>query len=99
MTIGTHPIYDKLKALNITLPDVSAPAAAYLPFVQTGKLVFLSGHLLLEPGNHDQGLLILRFDLRHFNLRDNARLEAQLEDAQGTGIVIRCSTCDFELAI
>ena len=50
MTIGTHPIYDKLKALNITLPDVSAPAAAYLPFVQTGKLVFLSGHLAKKDG-------------------------------------------------
>ncbi|MEO7160000.1 MAG: RidA family protein, partial [Polaromonas sp.] len=45
MTPPTHPIYDKLKALNITLPEVAAPAAAYLPFVQTGKLVFLSGHL------------------------------------------------------
>jgi enamine deaminase RidA (YjgF/YER057c/UK114 family) len=38
MTTSTHPIYAKLKALNITLPEVSAPAAAYLPFVQTGKL-------------------------------------------------------------
>ena len=50
MTTGTHPIYDKLKALNITLPKVSAPAAAYLPFVQTGKLVFLSGHLAKKNG-------------------------------------------------
>ncbi|MEC5213633.1 hypothetical protein RCH06_002186 [Polaromonas sp. CG_9.5] len=31
MATGTHSVYDKLKALNITLPDVSAPAAAYLP--------------------------------------------------------------------
>ena len=43
-------IHDKLKALNITLPAVSAPAAAYLPFVQTGKLVFLSGHLARKDG-------------------------------------------------
>lgn len=43
-------IHDKLKALNITLPAVSAPAAAYLPFVQTGKLVFLSGHLAKKDG-------------------------------------------------
>ena len=50
MTTGTHPIYDKLKALNITLPEVAAPAAAYLPFVQTGKLVFLSGHLAKKDG-------------------------------------------------
>ena len=38
-------INDKLKAFNITLPPVAAPAAAYVPFVQTGKLVFLSGHI------------------------------------------------------
>ncbi|MEP6587635.1 MAG: RidA family protein [Polaromonas sp.] len=50
MTTPTHPIYDKLKALNITLPEVAAPAAAYLPFVQTGKLVFLSGHLAKKDG-------------------------------------------------
>ena len=45
-----HAIYEKLKALNITLPAVSAPAAAYLPFVQTGNLVFLSGHLARKDG-------------------------------------------------
>ncbi len=50
MATSTHPIYDKLKALNITLPEVATPAAAYLPFVQTGKLVFLSGHLAKKDG-------------------------------------------------
>ena len=50
MTTGTHCVYDKLKALNITLPEVSTPAAAYLPFVQTGNLVFLSGHLAKKDG-------------------------------------------------
>ncbi|MBH2018891.1 MAG: RidA family protein [Burkholderiales bacterium] len=50
MTTSTHPIYAKLKSLNITLPEVAAPAAAYLPFVQTGKLVFLSGHLAKRDG-------------------------------------------------
>ena len=50
MTAATHPIYDRLKALNITLPAVATPAAAYLPFVQTGKLVFLSGHLAKKDG-------------------------------------------------
>ena len=38
-------VYDKLQALNITLPPVAVPAAAYVPFVQTGNLVFLSGHI------------------------------------------------------
>ena len=37
--------YDKLKVLNITLPAVATPVAAYLPCVRTGNLVFLSGHI------------------------------------------------------
>jgi enamine deaminase RidA (YjgF/YER057c/UK114 family) len=43
-------IYAKLQSLNITLPPVAAPAAAYVPFVQTGKLVFLSGHIAKKDG-------------------------------------------------
>jgi enamine deaminase RidA (YjgF/YER057c/UK114 family) len=43
-------INDKLKAFNITLPPVAVPAAAYVPFVQTGKLVFLSGHIARKDG-------------------------------------------------
>jgi enamine deaminase RidA (YjgF/YER057c/UK114 family) len=50
--MSTTPInvYDKLKALNITLPAVATPAAAYLPFVQTGHLVFVSGHIAKKDG-------------------------------------------------
>ena len=43
-------VYDTLKQLNITLPPVAVPAAAYVPFVQTGKLVFLSGHIAKKDG-------------------------------------------------
>ena len=46
----TTDIYDKLKILGITLPPVATPAAAYLPFVQTGNLVFISGHLAKKDG-------------------------------------------------
>lgn len=41
----TMSVYDQLQALNITLPPLAVPAAAYVPFVQTGNLVFLSGHI------------------------------------------------------
>ncbi len=45
-------VYDKLTELSITLPLVAIPAAAYVPFVQTGKLVFISGHIAKkEDGN------------------------------------------------
>jgi len=43
-------IHDKLKELNITLPPVATPAAAYVPFVRTGNLVFLSGHIAKKDG-------------------------------------------------
>lgn len=43
-------VYDKLKELNITLPPVATPAAAYVPFVRTGNLVFLSGHIARKDG-------------------------------------------------
>jgi len=43
-------VQDKLKSLGISLPPVSVPAAAYVPFVQTGKLVFLSGHIARKDG-------------------------------------------------
>ena len=43
-------VYEKLKALNITLPPLAVPAAAYVPFVQTGNLVFLSGHIARKDG-------------------------------------------------
>ncbi|KLR59064.1 MULTISPECIES: RidA family protein [unclassified Diaphorobacter] len=43
-------VYDKLKELNISLPPVAVPAAAYVPYVQTGNLVFLSGHIARKDG-------------------------------------------------
>jgi enamine deaminase RidA (YjgF/YER057c/UK114 family) len=43
-------IYDQLATLQITLPPVAIPAAAYVPFVQTGNLVFLSGHIAKRDG-------------------------------------------------
>ena len=40
----------KLTELGITLPPVSVPAAAYVPFVRTGNLVFISGHIAKRDG-------------------------------------------------
>ena len=43
-------IYEILQSLNINLPPVAVPAAAYVPYVQSGNLVFLSGHLAKQDG-------------------------------------------------
>ncbi|MET3105204.1 enamine deaminase RidA (YjgF/YER057c/UK114 family) [Oxalobacteraceae bacterium GrIS 2.11] len=42
--------YEKLAALNIELPVVAAPAAAYVMFAQTGNTVFISGHIAKKDG-------------------------------------------------
>ena len=47
----SHPnVYDRLAELGITLPPVAVPAAAYVPFVRTGNLVFISGHIAKREG-------------------------------------------------
>jgi enamine deaminase RidA (YjgF/YER057c/UK114 family) len=43
-------VYDRLAQLGITLPPLAVPAAAYVPFVRTGKLVFVSGHIARKDG-------------------------------------------------
>jgi len=43
-------VYDKLSQLGISLPPVAMPAAAYVPFVRTGNLVFVSGHIARKDG-------------------------------------------------
>jgi len=43
-------VYDQLQALNISLPPLAIPAAAYVPYVQTGNVVFLSGHIARKDG-------------------------------------------------
>lgn len=43
-------IRERLQALGIVLPPVAVPAAAYVPFVQSGKLLFLSGHIAKRDG-------------------------------------------------
>jgi len=44
------PLYDRLEQLGITLPPVATPAAPYLPFVRSGNLLFLSGHIAKRDG-------------------------------------------------
>jgi len=43
-------ISQKLSDLNITLPNAAAPAANYVPFVQSGNMLFISGQLPFENG-------------------------------------------------
>jgi enamine deaminase RidA (YjgF/YER057c/UK114 family) len=43
-------VYDGLAALNISLPPISAPVAAYSPCARTGNLLFSAGHIARKDG-------------------------------------------------
>jgi len=50
-------VYEKLKALNIVLPEVTPPAAAFVPFLRTGNLIYISGHIAKRDGKPWTGQL------------------------------------------
>jgi enamine deaminase RidA (YjgF/YER057c/UK114 family) len=43
-------VAQRLQSLGISLPPLAVPAAAYMPFVRSGNLVFLSGHIAKKDG-------------------------------------------------
>ena len=45
MTPNAKTVEDRLATLGIHLPDAPTPFGAYVPAVQTGNLLFLSGML------------------------------------------------------
>ena len=50
MSTAARSISDRLAELGIALPPVAVPAAAYVPFVRSGNLVFISGHIARKDG-------------------------------------------------
>jgi len=46
-------IENKLADMGVTLPDAPAPAANYVPFVQVGDIVYISGQI----SNDENGLI------------------------------------------
>ena len=43
-------IEEKIKSLDITLPNPPTPAGSYIPAVKTGNLLFISGQIPMEDG-------------------------------------------------
>ena len=43
-------VAERLQSMGITLPPLAVPAAAYVPFVRSGNLVFISGHIAKQDG-------------------------------------------------
>ena len=51
------PIEARVKQLGITLPALAVPAAAYVPYVRSGNLLFVSGHISKRDGAVFKGQL------------------------------------------
>ena len=43
-------VYERIAQLGITLPEVTPPVAAFVPFVRSGNQIFVSGHIAKENG-------------------------------------------------
>ena len=50
-------VYERLEALKISLPVVEPPAAAFVPAVRAGNLLFVSGHIAKKDGKPWTGKL------------------------------------------
>lgn len=50
-------VYEKLRELNVTLPQATPPAAAFVPWVRAGNLIYLSGHIARKDGKPWTGKL------------------------------------------
>lgn len=53
----SQAIHDRLKALGVTLPQPAAPAANYVPFVQSGNMLYISGQIPSKDGQLVKGCL------------------------------------------
>ncbi|MBC9247912.1 RidA family protein [Paracoccus sp. 11-3] len=97
----------RLKELNITLPDAPAPAANYVPFVQSGNLVFVSGQISANENGLITGKLGADLDVaagqaaaRRCGLALIAQLQAAIGDLDRVVRVVKLggfvnSTADF----
>lgn len=50
-------VYETLESLGISLPSVTAPVAAFVPWVRSGDLLFISGHIAKKDGTPWTGQL------------------------------------------
>lgn len=53
----TNAVETKLAEMGLTLPQANAPAANYIPFVQVGDLLFVSGQISMGPEGMIKGKL------------------------------------------
>lgn len=97
-----------LTRLNVVLPTPAAPAAAYLPFVQSGKLLFTAGQLPFENGRlaatglvgRDLDMAAAKSAARHCAINILAQVKAATGDLEKIARLVKltvfvASTPDF----
>jgi enamine deaminase RidA (YjgF/YER057c/UK114 family) len=92
-------IAENLARMKVTLPKPAAPAAAYLPFVQTGKLLFVSGQLPFVEGRlsavglvgRDVELEAAKAAARHCAINILAQIQAAAGDLEKIARLVRLS--------
>ncbi len=90
----SETVDSRLAALGITLPSPAAPAANYVPFVQSGKVLFVSGQVPVGPnGLEFQGKLGAGFSVEDGQAAARLcaiNLLAQVKVAVGDLEKVRC---------
>jgi enamine deaminase RidA (YjgF/YER057c/UK114 family) len=90
-------IAENLARLKVVLPKPAAPAAAYLPFVQTGKLLFTAGQLPFVEGRlsaiglvgRDVELEAAKAGARHCAINILAQAQVALGDLEKIARIVK----------
>ncbi|MBX3530993.1 MAG: RidA family protein [Rhizobiaceae bacterium] len=92
-------IAENLARMKVSLPKPAAPAAAYLPFVQSGKQLFVSGQLPFVEGRlsavglvgRDVELEAAKAAARHCAINILAQVQAAAGDLEKIARVVKLS--------
>ena len=77
-------VYEKLKALNVSLPEMTQPVAAFVPYVRSGNLLFVSGHIAKIDGKPWVGAFVVPKGVLH---RPRAPERTVILMVEGAGII------------
>ena len=104
----SQAIHNRLKELGIVLPEPSSPAANYVPFVQAGTMLYISGQLpmansVIMKGRLGQGATIEQGQEAAKLCAVNILAQANAALSGDLGRIVRCvklggfvaSTADF----
>ncbi len=93
----TSKIADNLARLGVTIPKPAAPAAAYVPFVRTGNLLFTAGQLPYVSGRlaatglvgRDVELEAAKAAARHCAINILAQVQAATGDLEAIARLVK----------